>query len=364
MSGTKRSNSAVQPGPTSAVQPSSSSEKLNKHVLLNALGKQDVGPLIRLYLQLVASRTPAQRQLLQHKHLSKVARADDGRPVLLTMKSPQFSRLFGGSGKAETEPSAETTPDARKAAKSKRSPQAWTDLRRLAHYLCDGERDTASEPEPKHSFYHAWLAKAMSGLQQQHSMRSVVAGTYLLFRPSIAFPGRFVIGLLVIYVTSDNAVATYEVNKLHGVSTDARLSAGRPGPLNIEEKHHGYAMRKSGRLLIRSWEESSGEEQAGIFSLLNDDHKKYTHVIDGHYLGVHSTSGPTSRPVVLLRQGDCPSPMSNRDELSAFLSSEDAVELQKQVGIVEWGELPPLVRARLSHAAGSMAIYDVPTTST
>lgn len=339
---------------------SATSPKINKNTVLNALGKQDVGPLRQLYDQSYGALGAENRSRLQHSFLSKTAVLEDGAPVLRAMSSSQFSRLFSPSA-------LPPGPSGAGAAASKRSEPTWDDLRRLATYLCDGNvaKDAGSAVRG-HSFYHAWLDKALSGLRQQHSMRTIVAGTYLLYRPSVAFPGRYVVGLLVIYVTSDNAVATYELNRLRPPTTQnpSNSFARNVESLNIEEEHHGYALRKSGTLLIRSWEESSGEEQAGVFSLLNDDHKKYTHVIEGHYLGVLSTSGPTSRPVVLLRQGDCPSPLLDRDELLDFLQGEDVSKLLLHVGIAQWDDLPPIVCARLARAAGSMAIYDVPRAHT
>jgi hypothetical protein len=334
-------------------EPSSSRpSKLNINTVGNALRRQDIRPLIHLHRQLKISLAPRDHEILRHSHLSKRALRSDGSFVLQHLDSPAFTKIF------------QIDPESALPTQSKRDPRAWEDLQALASYWCDHKPGRTANPLREHAFYDAWMDKAKTGFVQQESMRQVVAGTYLIFRPSVLFPGRYVVGLLLIYVAGGLAVATYELNKL---DTPQSLGPCPPwsGPqaLLFEEEHHGYALRKSGCLMIRSWEESSGDEQVGVFSLFNDDDKKHTHVLDGHYMGVLSNNGPTSRTAVLLRQSDSPTAIRARSDIRPHLQHEPMGPLLEHLGMVTWEQLPSIVQARLSRAARSSAVYAPPTTN-
>lgn len=323
--------------------------KLNFNVVSNALVNQDIRPLLQLHRRLQKTLAPDQQEILFHSHLSKRAKRPNGQYVLQHLDSPAFTKIF------------KTDPEAERPRQSKRAPEAWDDLKALARYWCDRKHSQVTSPPKERAFYDAWMEQAKTGFAQQESMRQVVAGTYLIFRPSVLFPGRFVVGLLLIYVSSGHAVATYELNRLATPkSIGLTTSSTGPQPLSFDEEHFGFALRKSGCLMIRSWEESSGDEQVGVFSLFNDDDKKHTHVLDGHYMGVLSNNGPTTRTAVLLRQADCPTTLGSRSEVQSHLQEEPIMPLLEHLGMVTWEQLPPIVQARLSRSARSLHVYGVP----
>ncbi|MCP5266966.1 MAG: hypothetical protein H6934_12690 [Burkholderiaceae bacterium] len=318
---------------------------MNAHELHEAVERGDDQALLGLYRHHLDDlrKRHLSTSILGYKSLSHAERLPDG-PVLLSITGPSFSKLVA-SGRRQ---------DAKVSAPAKRQPDTVRDLKRLASYLVDiwplrmRELVAGESARDEHALYAAWVKAVRSGPGQQQRLAEIAAGVYAIYRPSVSFPGRCLLGMLVLYRMPGGVLASYESNRMGERERDPD---GDITMLAIDEVYDGYALRKTGNLIVLSFERSSGEQQMAVLALANDDDVKYTHVMDGSYVGIMRVTGVTTRPVVLLRQGDCPQPMADLAALENFLSTDPvAARLQSRLGTLGWQELPDIVRARLASA--------------
>ena len=318
---------------------------MNAHELHEAIDKGDDRPLVELYRNQLDElrKRHLSMAILGYKSLAHSERLPDG-PVLLAITGPNFSKLVTGRPRRR---STDATP-------VKRQPDTVRDLKRLASYLVDRwpgrmrELIAGESARDEHAFYGAWVKAVRSGPGQQQRLGEIAAGVYAVYRPSVSYPTRYLLGMVVLYRAPGGVLGSFELNRLGSRQTDLD---GEPAVLPVEEIYDGYALRKTGNLIVLSFERSSGEQQMAVLALPNDDHVKYTHVMDGSYVGIMRVAGLTSRPAVLLRQGDCPQPMPDRRALEGFLATDPvAMRLSARLGTLAWRELPDIVRARLDSA--------------
>jgi hypothetical protein len=205
------------------------------------------------------------------------------------------------------------------------------------------------------AFAAAWQSQLDAGGGRQDHVLEHAPGIYALYRPSLAHPRKVVLGLFVIFRSGDYLM-TFELNRLkesmespHGVVVGA-----------IVEEHVGFATRKDGSLLIQSFEKVSREQQVAVFTLRKDDDESYYKILDGLYLGILSTTGVTSRPVVLLKQCEVPKHWTSYEAvaqaLAVVMNAEPPLDSTAEakwkqvcrcVDLIDASDVPRIVLARL-----------------
>lgn len=245
----------------------------------------------------------------------------------------------------------------------------------------------------RHEFYHQLVEQLDSNATTRSNLVSEAPGVYQCFRPSVAYPGRFVFGLFAVALMEDGPRSMREVTRLAGRGNETiqvlrtielhrmnQASSGQPeqglaadsgpssasgslsktlvyGP-NVEEIFRGYMVKKSRQVLVHAFDAVTSSFQYSVITnfLLSEpfqtDEEKKTHIprreaakiqmMSGIAVGVVGQLGFYSVPTVLIRvEDDSENVYQNDGQIVEKLRNNLAYE---SLGMITEAELPDFVK--------------------
>jgi len=220
-----------------------------------------------------------------------------------------------------------------------------------------------------HQYYHELLRLLDSTATTRGNLHREAPGIYQIFRPSVIYPGRYVVGLFAVvriadpprYPTSGNRLeseTTPEVLRtieLHRISADDDETSMPPTPAlvrapTVEEIFLGYMVKKSRQVLVHSFNSITRSFQFTVISdfLLADpaaagiprrDHARIE-MMSGIAVGLVGQVGFYSVPTVLLRVAELDAVAMGEQDMVARLRECRHYEA---TGILPVERIPPFV---------------------
>ncbi|GAB3260298.1 hypothetical protein [Chitinimonas naiadis] len=309
--------------------------------LLGRLHKEGQEFLRERFRQIRKGARPDEREMLHFKVLSRAE-------VIQQASQYTFSRWC--SSKAELE---------------------LDDARRLLEYLVeqglwDEVREQLAIARAPDQYFWSLVHELESVRTTRQKLKDAAPGVYQLWRPAVVWPGRYVLGMLLIYFNSrTGAMRTLEIHRINGEQDDARGLVRTP---QITECLRGYLVKKSSQLIIHSFQQETHNFQITVLAnLLQQD--RQIRVMSGLCLGLIGQRGLFCRPVALVRQAGISEMLqvlldSQLDEdgwpTDAFLAALADDPLYQSLNVVEGSEVPDFVRQQLAESAGLTA-FQPPT---
>ncbi|WP_137936559.1 hypothetical protein [Chitinivorax sp. B] len=237
------------------------------------------------------------------------------------------------------------------------------DAERLLQYLVnegfwDEVRDQLAIARVPDQYFWSLVHELESVRTTRQKLRDATPGIYQMWRPSVVWPGRYVLGMLLIYFNSKTgAMRTLEVHRMNGSQAEQTGLVATP---EVTEVLRGYLVKKSSQLIIQSFERETRAFQITVFaSMLQQD--RQIKAMSGLCLGLVGQRGLFCRPVVLVRQGGLSKAWqavldTQLDEdgwpRHGFFDTLSKEPLYQAMNIVAEQDVPPFVRLRLDESAG------------
>lgn len=184
---------------------------------------------------------------------------------------------------------------------------------------------------------------------------------YQLWRPAVVWPGRYLLGMLIIYFNPrTGAMRTLEIHRMRGESPTADGLVSTP---QITECLRGYLVKKSSQLILHSFQQETRNLQITVLADLQQQDRQIR-AMSGLCLGLMGQRGLYCRPVVLVRQAALSATLqaaldNQLDEAGwptpDFLAGLADDPLYAALDIVEGAAVPDFVRQRLAESAGLAA---------
>lgn len=323
------------PTPSPRLVPDSEIERL-----IGRLGKEGQEFLRERFRQIRKGARPDEREMLHYKVL---ARAD------VIRQASQFTFSRWCSSKAELE---------------------LDDAQRLLEYLVeqglwDEVREQLGIARAPDQYFWSLVHELESARTTRQKLKFAAPGIYQLWRPAVVWPGRYVLGMLVVYFNArTGAMRTLEFHRMQGESTSIPGLVTTP---RVTECLRGYLVKKSSQLILHSFQQGTRNLQITVLADLLQQNRQI-HAMSGLCLGLMGQRGLYCRPVVVMRQADLSSELlaaldGKLDDdgwpTDAFMSylSDDA--LYKALDIVDSDKVPEFVRQKLAESA-SLAEFNHP----
>jgi len=309
--------------------------------LLGRLYKEGQGFLRERFRELRKGARPDEREMLHYKVLSRAE-------VIQQASQYTFSRWC--SEKAELE---------------------LDDARRLLEYLVeqglwDEMREQLATARAPDQYFWSLVHELESVRTTRQKLKDAAPGVYQLWRPAVVWPGRFVLGMLLIYFNPrTGAMRTLEIHRINGEEDPAQGLVRTP---QITECLRGYLVKKSSQLIVHSFQQETHNFQITVLAnLLQQD--RQMRVMSGLCLGLIGQRGLYCRPVALVRQGEITPALQNLldtelDEEGwpgeGFLAAMADDPLYQSLDVVEGSQVPAFIRQQLAESA-NLAAFPQPT---
>ncbi|WP_374353057.1 hypothetical protein [Chitinimonas sp.] len=300
--------------------------------LIGRLGKEGQEFLRERFRQIRKSARPDEREMLHYKVLSRAE---------VIQQASQFTFSRWCSSKAELE---------------------RDDAQRLLEYLVeqglwDEVREQLRIARAPDQYFWSLVHELESARTTRQKLKSGAPAVYQLWRPAVAWPGRYVLGMLIVYYhVRTGAMRTIEFHRMQG-------EAAGPGGLlrtpRLTECLRGYLVKKSSQLIMHSFQQGTRNMQITVLADLLQQNRQI-HAMSGLCLGLMGQRGLYCRPVVLMRQAELSADMlaaldGQIDEdgwpTDAFMTRLNADPLFNALNIVESADVPEFVKERLAESA-------------
>lgn len=314
--------------PAPSAIPDSETERL-----IGRLYTEGQGFLRERYCQLRKSGRPEEREQLQYKVL---ARAE----VIRQASQYGFSRWC--SARAELD---------------------MDDAQRLLEHLVeqglwDEAREQLAIARAPDQYFWSLVHELESVRTTRQKLRHAAPGVYQLWRPAVVWPGRYVLGMLIIYYNAQSgAMRTLEIHRLRAEAGAADGLVRTPG---ITECLRGYLVKKSSQLLIHSFQQDTHHFQITVLANLLQQEGRLR-AMSGLCLGLIGQRGLFCRPVALVRQAELSEALqaalesgldSNGWPGEHFFPVLEDDPLYRSLDVVAGSAVPDFVRQQLAESAG------------
>ncbi len=236
------------------------------------------------------------------------------------------------------------------------------DAERLLNYLVeegfwDEVRDQLAVARVPDQYFWSLVHELESVRTTRQKLKDAAPGVYQVWRPSVVWPGRYVLGMLVIYFNaSTGAMRTLEIHRMNGAANESHGLVETPA---ITEILRGYIVKKSSQLVVHAFERETRAFQITVFAnLLQQD--RQIKAMSGLCVGLIGQRGLFCRPVVLVRQGAVSVALQRAIDTrldgegwpQPGFEAELACEpLYQAMDIVDAAAVPEFVRLRLAESA-------------
>lgn len=299
--------------------------------LIGRLGKEGQDFLRERFREIRKRARPDEREML---HFKVLARAE------VIRQASQFTFSRWCSGRAELE---------------------RDDAQRLLEYLVeqglwDEVREQLGIARAPDQYFWSLVHELESVRTTRQKLKDAAPGLYQMWRPAVVWPGRYVLGLLLVYYNArTGAMRTLEIHRMNG-DRDADGLIRTP---EITECLRGYLVKKSSQLVIHSFQQETRNFQITVLAnMLQQD--RQIRAMSGLCLGLIGQRGLFCRPVALVREsGLSPELQQAIDEHldedgwpgEAFLAALAEAPLYRSLDIVDGAAVPDFVRLRLAESA-------------
>ncbi|MBB5017987.1 hypothetical protein HNQ59_001272 [Chitinivorax tropicus] len=300
--------------------------------LFGRLSKDGQDFLRERFKQIRKAARPDERDML---HFKVLCRAE------IIQRASQFTFSRWCSGKAELE-----TDDAQRLLQYLVTEGFWDEVR--------DQLEVARSPD---QYFWSLVHELESVRTTRQKLRDASPGIYQVWRPSVVWPGRYVLGLLLIYFNQKTgAMRTLEIHRMGGSKHSDTNLVTTP---EVTEVFRGYLVKKSSQLIVQSFERETRAFQITVFSnLLQQD--RQIKAMSGLCLGLVGQRGLFCRSVALIRQAELDADWQHAldtqiDEdgwpLVPFFDTLKTSPLYQALDLVDEAQVPDFVRLRLAESA-------------